>query len=404
MNKKIIFLLFLSLSFLLMPFFAVSQSEASLYLTPQSKSYNLGQTFKTTLFVSANEQSTNAVEAIVEFPANLLEVISVSKASSILEFWPEEPNFSNKNGIISFAGGLPTPGFNGNVGQLITITFRAKNNGTANVHILSGAVLANDGFGTNILSRISGAIYTIRGIPAAPPIIPEKIEAPGAPVVFSPTHIESEMWYSNNEPKFEWILPKTITAISYILDKNSETNPDNTPEDLTSEIIFDKTADGTHYFHIKFKNKGGWGLTAHRKIQIDVTPPEEFEIKIKEGICAIEKDPTIIFQAHDAVSGIDYYQIFVDEQEPIELTGVGKEGFKLTSLKIGFHQIKILAFDVAGNYISSFRDMEILFISPVLSDYKLIIIALLIIIFLLFILLIIYWIKYCNQKRHKKKK
>lgn len=344
------------------PIIAHTSPGASLYLVPDSGIVRIGDIFTLTLRVSTDSDAINASEARIVFPTQLLEVVNVSKAGSIFALWPQEPAFSGSGGTISFAGGLPSPGFKGTAGKLITITFRAKNAGTAKINFASGAVLADDGFGTNILAGMFGATYTISGVtPITPPPAPPTIRpgAPSEPVIFSPTHPESNKWYPQNKPEFQWILPRDITTISYVLDQNPDTIPDSFPEELSEETSFENVPDGVSYFHLKFKNLGGWGATSRRKIQVDITPPERFEIDVKEGVYTTEHEPTITFEAKDATSGVDYYELIIDGGNVVHLEKNNNE-IKLPYLEIGVHKIEVRAYDLAGNMRSNFLDVEII--------------------------------------------
>lgn len=71
--------------------------------------------------------------------------------------WVDEPTYSNATGTITFSGGLPTPGFQDRDGNLLTITFKAKDAGEALINIETAAILANDGLGTDVLVKTQPA-------------------------------------------------------------------------------------------------------------------------------------------------------------------------------------------------------------------------------------------------------
>jgi uncharacterized membrane protein len=76
---------------------------------------------------------------------------------------------------------VPSPGFTG-VGSILTINFKAKKEGQANVSMTNCAVLAADGRGTNILEKASGGSYLISKeiavTEASTTLIVESIPAP----------------------------------------------------------------------------------------------------------------------------------------------------------------------------------------------------------------------------------
>lgn len=125
----------------------------------------VGETKSFSLTVNSATQAMNASQGKLTFPTDKLQVMSVAKGS-LFKYWTDEPAYSNSNGTVTFGGGLPTPGFTGSGRAVITVTFRAKASGTATLSYTSGAILANDGTGTNILTGYGSA--TVRIGEAAP--------------------------------------------------------------------------------------------------------------------------------------------------------------------------------------------------------------------------------------------
>ncbi len=134
---------------------------ATLSLSPSSGSYSAGDTLTVSILVSSTDQAINAASGTIHFPEDVLQVLSISKANSILTLWVQEPSFSNTSGTVDFAGVVPNPGYTGSGGNLITVRFRARSPGTANLTISPAETLANDGSGTNVLAGASGATITI---------------------------------------------------------------------------------------------------------------------------------------------------------------------------------------------------------------------------------------------------
>ena len=141
-----------------MPFFA---SAASLRLSPASGTYNVGQTLSVSILVNSNNRAMNAVAGVISFPSNLLEVRSLSKGGTIMSLWVKEPSYSNSNGTVNFEGVVLNPGFTGTAGNVITIVFKVKAPGTAQVGFEGAQVLANDGTGADILSGSESAEFTL---------------------------------------------------------------------------------------------------------------------------------------------------------------------------------------------------------------------------------------------------
>lgn len=202
MEKKIILILIFCLfvGFSWEGFFSTpaSAAGATLSLSPSSGSYEVGDTFSVLVKLHTGGTAIGAVEATLNFPINELEVTQLSKSNSIFTLWVVEPAFSNSNGTISFAGGIPKPGYSGSAGTILTIVFKAKKEGEAAVNFSGSRVLASDAQATNMFAGTAGGSYIISKV-AVPPkeVAPPKEE----------------------EPVEEFIIPREIPA-GYAFTKN----------------------------------------------------------------------------------------------------------------------------------------------------------------------------------------
>ncbi len=180
--------------------FGTSLYAATLSFTPSAGQYSVGQTLAVAVLLSSTNQSANAMSASLSFPRDLLTVTSISKAGSIVSLWATEPQFSNSAGTISFEGIIPNPGFQGAGGRLITIYFRINTVGKAPIIITNSSVLANDGQGTNILTNVNNAEFSLaaapeRVVPPTPtptppskaPTVPKTTDTPPVAVSTSST-------------------------------------------------------------------------------------------------------------------------------------------------------------------------------------------------------------------------
>ncbi len=84
-----------------------------------------GATFVVNVSINTQSKIINNAEAVVSYPADVVEVTSIGYGSSIFTLWAEVPVFSNTTGMVSFNGGIPNPGFTGS-GGVMSITFKAK--------------------------------------------------------------------------------------------------------------------------------------------------------------------------------------------------------------------------------------------------------------------------------------
>lgn len=352
MKRKKFFIYVFSLSiFSLFSTPVLAQKSASLFLSPASGTYQVGKTFSINLAVRSEQQAVNAAEATLKFDPTIIRVKSVSKSGSIFTLWPVEPNFSNSAGTITFTGGSPNA-YKGSSGRIITIVFEALKEGKATVNFTDGRALAADGLGTDITDQLIGGTYTLVPGTAPEPTQPSGF-LPPAPKISSPTHPDSEKWYNNKNPKFVWEVPSGINAVKTILSKSSSSQPDFLYEPPISSKEFENLEDGIWYFAVRFRNEQGWGPISRYKIQIDTTPPKEFLVSVDDEGDPKNPTPLFKFETTDEASGIDYYEIILNEEifakvKPEEI----KNGAwrPTTPLEPGNYILQVKAFDKAGNF------------------------------------------------------
>jgi hypothetical protein len=101
------------------------------------------------LYLNTVGTTINAAEVYIRFDPSLLEVQSVSKEGSFFTLWIDgQPRFSNIDGTISFAGGIPNPGYS-DEGIIGKVTFKARQSGNTRLQITDESrILKNDGIGT----------------------------------------------------------------------------------------------------------------------------------------------------------------------------------------------------------------------------------------------------------------
>lgn len=135
-------------------------AAATLYLSPTSGNVTAGDIFTVSIYVTSTDQALNAYSGTLSYPSSIVEVTGLSP-SGITEWWVQEPTYSNASGSVSFEGLIPNPGFTGSGGKILTLTFKAKSSGSAPIVFTESSVLANDGQGTNILTGVGNASFTI---------------------------------------------------------------------------------------------------------------------------------------------------------------------------------------------------------------------------------------------------
>ena len=375
---------------LLLPilFFGLSlkADAALLEILPDTASYSVGDTFTTTVVVSSADQSINAMSGTIAFPKDKLEAVSISKTSSIVNLWSQEPTFSNFTGEVNFEGVVLNPGYIGLSGTIIKINFRVKSSGTASLVITDGSVLANDGQGTNVLKDLSGANYNLisngqvpEGSIASPLPAPEATTpsvisgVPPAPQVISFTHPDPSAWYATSSASFDWgPLPKGVTSVRILLDRKAKSYPTKTysPAIDSKEII--GLSDGVWYFHVQEKNKYGWGSISHFRVQIDTLPPAQAVI---EAITLEDKtnpEPAFNVTSTDKTSGLDYFAVKVDGEDfyNVDALTLQNQPLVLKHQTPGKKILLVQAVDKAGNVSTAAKEFEVVAIdSPKFTQY-----------------------------------
>jgi len=357
-TKKLLVLLSFVLMFISGLPLVVTAQEASFYFSPASGTYKVGETFSVALFINAQGVSINAAQTKITFPPEKLKVTNISKSGSIFTLWVQEPIFSNEKGEISVAGGLPSPGYIGEAGKVITIFFQGKSEGQASVNSKNEIITANDPWGTNVFSFSRGGTYLISSvIEKAPPAVPEKV--PVAPKVTSPTHPDENKWYSNNNPELQWELTSDIIGVSTALNQTAIFEPASLSQGLFDSISFEGMEDGIWYFHIKLQNEIGWGEVTHFKIRIDTKPPQPFEITVDNEGEATNPQPLLYFETKDDTSGISHYEIKIGEGDAFKVFEAESNPFRLPHQAPGVHSATVRAVDMAENYTESQSEIKV---------------------------------------------
>lgn len=138
---------------------AAFAQSANIFFSVPPKQIGEGDRVTIDVRVSSPGQAMNAVSGAVSFPEGLLNAVSFPREDSIINLWTKEPKVSR--GKIFFEGVVFNPGFQGSSGLLFRMTFEGKQSGTANLFFSEGAVLANDGRGTNVLATLSRTNFNI---------------------------------------------------------------------------------------------------------------------------------------------------------------------------------------------------------------------------------------------------
>jgi hypothetical protein len=195
-------------------FYTQTVFAASLSLVPQSGNVNVGDNIRVRVVLVSSDKPANAVSGSVTFPTDLLTLNSISKTDSIVTVWPVEPSYSNTTGTINLDGVILS-GYQGSNGSVLTLFFRAKAPGSANVKFNNAQVLAHDGQGTPILGSTGQATFNISALTPKVPIEVPKVEpkVDSKPVVTSKTptlEIEEIKKKDSFDPHSRFFITSTL--------------------------------------------------------------------------------------------------------------------------------------------------------------------------------------------------
>lgn len=333
--------------FLLTIFFAfgVRAEAAVLRMKPSGAEVSVGNIVNIQITVDTAGKVINNAESVVQFPKDLLEVVSIDKKSSIFSLWVEEPSFANNIGQVTFNGGVPNPGFNGSNGNVISIVFRAKKSGTASIMFSNSAVRENDGLGTDILSGKVGSEITILSSQTAQPVTSDF-------VVTSSSHPNQNQWYNKDNVDLSWSLPKNTIAVKTLLGAYKDSEPTVYYDNPITSKSIKNLEDGTWYFHVNYLEGGVWSKTQHYKLQIDTVNPTDLRVESEKD----ENGKVILsMKAGDSLSGVDYYKVVADSDNPINVKSDinGEASVEVPFYRSGEHNIVVSAFDKAGNKVET---------------------------------------------------
>lgn len=151
----------------------------SLTLASQKSNYSVGEEVEIQLLVRSDIDAANLFAAKLQFPADLLEVVSINHPERtyimnpyMIKNWIEK-SFDNQTGTISLAGGVPNPGFQSSLSEpaplMADITFKAKAVGTATIAFADSSAIYKNADNMDILG-IKNSLEVIIGDSSSLPV------------------------------------------------------------------------------------------------------------------------------------------------------------------------------------------------------------------------------------------
>lgn len=290
---------------------------ANLFVSPSSGEYQNNKNIIVGVYVSSSDQALNAISGTLNFPADKLEVVSVSKSGSVINLWVKEPSFSNQSGTVSFEGIVLNPGYTGGSTLVLNITFKIKNIGNASLNLASAQVLANDGTGTNITKNVGGATFSLK-VPEIKPTVPTepKVTPPTGNNISlginSTSHPDQTKWYNNNSLEFTWEKISGVSAVNLSLSLQGEENDGKTYSPAVWSKSINDVNDGVYYFYVQPKIGQTWGKETSYKVQIDTVAPADLSLEMKDG-------NVVVLNGTDTGSGIEKYILHFSDGDILEI-------------------------------------------------------------------------------------
>ena len=134
--------------------FSVVQATEMYFATPKT-SYGVGEEIQIAFRISSPDEKINAMEGVVTFPNDLIDLVEVYDNNSMVTAWVEKPIL--KNNQINFSS-IMVGGFDGLIdpfqpeikkaGTIANFVFRTKKEGAGSFDIQDGVVYLHDGQGT----------------------------------------------------------------------------------------------------------------------------------------------------------------------------------------------------------------------------------------------------------------
>lgn len=342
-------LLLFAVAYFLLP--AAQAFAATLSISPDSGVHGTGETFSARVLVNTQGETINAADGVISFNPNELTVVSVSQSGSIFGLWAEEPAVSG--GQITFSGGVPS-GYSGSSGQVMTITMRSNGSGSKRLSWQSGSVLAADGRGTNVLSNMSGATYTVNAPSSSPE--PEVVEyvsppnTPSAPTIQSSTHEDPDGWYQSTTAELSWTVPSGVTQVRTSVNQNPSAVPSTVADTPISSLTASDLPEGVSYAHVQFRNEDGWGAIGRYRLAVSNSRPEGVTAALPDDADLTSPNQQLHISVSTSTAPITRALVQIDGGDHIEyeLSGASST-IGLPELEPGRHSVVVEVFDAAGN-------------------------------------------------------
>lgn len=162
--------LFLFSVFYFLFFISSASAAVSVFLDPENIFVNPGGTFVANIRIDTGGDCVNAIDGKVTFDNAALKAVDFGRGQSLISLWIAPPKIDQKNGAISFSGGIPggycgrvsgDPGLTNILGKVVFSPLASQNLTTRIDFSPDSEVLLNDGAGTKADVSYRGAQVVI---------------------------------------------------------------------------------------------------------------------------------------------------------------------------------------------------------------------------------------------------
>jgi Double sensory domain of two-component sensor kinase len=333
------------------------------------------------LKIHSGGEAINTVSAVVNYDPAVVVVLGIDKSRSIC---PQdtfiEEIIDNDNGRVEVSCIIPDTGFNGLVGEVVSLKIKPQVLGNITFEYSDESkVLAHDGLGTDVLRSMTSASYTaVRYSDYADensyntPIVVSSTHSNSADWyndknirlmwkclgceedeyyynfgISSSSHSNSEKWYDNKDIEFSWSCVGCESDQFYYNFGQADHFDYSSAKEIsgnTMEITVPE--DGVYYLFMKSKENLP-GAVGSFKVQIDSTPPEPLNVLVSDEEVVLHELVRIEFSGHDNLSGLesDYFYINMGSGTFLPVTSP----VFMPMNRVGDNTIVFRAFDKAGN-------------------------------------------------------
>lgn len=358
------------LLFFVAPFTAFA-ADASIFLSPITGTYNVGQQVTIVVRASSGGQHANGIEARLMYDPKILSIDGVGVAGTVITSWIQKPQVDEELGEISFIGAIGTSTVLDNA-NLVSLLVTPVRSGVAHIRFDREAITVNaaDGTGGNILSDFKSGQYIIVPKDGGPVDLIARDQGVSVPVesgevlgaatgtsphvieIVSTTHPDQNMWYNASSTSLRFGFPEWAKNVRLGFDKKQYGHGEmNYPAPVPQKTIGD-LEDGEWYAHASTYATSGELYEGVYRIRVDRTPPSDFTAT--EEVREDETDPNIAIRvvAVDGQSGIDHYMFSIDGEDASPWTDDGTHVYRFLSKTAGVHELTATVYDIAGNSLS----------------------------------------------------